>query len=176
MVEQAIEASQISSRSRILKSTTGQILDAPVPEVAQQLVEAPKTASRDRIQHRTVEWIVDVPVPEVEEELMEASKVFSHDRDQQRSAEETIETLVTSLAEKVVEALVIQTRGKTQQGVNIHIQHVIDTVEAENDIILEKINQMTKHIHVPRLQVVEKTVEGAQLQIVEIAIPAEFNC
>ena len=61
--EQAIEVSQISCRSRILKSTTGQILDVPVPEMAQQLVEAPATFSQDRIQHRTVERIVDVPVP-----------------------------------------------------------------------------------------------------------------
>ena len=47
-----------------------------------------------------------------------------------------------SLDEKVVEAPDIQTRGKTQQGV-----------------------QMTKHV--PLMQVVEKTVEGAQLQIIE---------
>ena len=135
--------------------------------MAQHLVEAPKTLSRDRIQHRTVERIVDVPVPEVEEELVEAVKVFSQDKDQQLSAEETIEIPVIFLAEEVVEVPVIQTRGKTQQGVNIHIQHVVDTVEVEKFIIQEKINHMTKHIDVPSMQVLEKTVEGAQLQMVE---------
>ena len=106
-------------------------------------------------------------VPEFEEELVEASKDFFQDRDQQRSTEDTIEIPAISLAEKVVEVPVIQTRGKTQQGVNIHIQHVVDTDDAENHIIQEKINQMTKHIDVPRMQIVERTVEGARLQIVE---------
>ena len=128
--------------------------------MAQQLVEALKTVSRDRTQQRTVERIVDVPVPEVEEELVEASKDFSQDRDQQRSAEETIEIRDISFAEKVVEVPVIQTREKTQQGVNIHIQHVVDTVESESHIIQEKINQMTKHIDVPRMQIVKRTVEA----------------
>ena len=164
IVEQVIEVSQISSRSRILKSTARQILDVLVPEMAQQLVETPKTFSRDRIQQRTVERIVDIPVPKVGEELVEVSKVFSQDRDQQRCVEETIETPGISLAEKIVEVAVIQTQGKTQQGANMHFQHVVDTVEVEKHIIQEKTNQMTKHIDVPRMQNVEKTVEGAQLQ------------
>ena len=133
--------------------------------MAEQLVEGLKNASRDRIQQRNVERTVDVPVPEVEEELVEASKDFSQDRDQQRSAEDTVEIPTISLAEEVVEVPGIQTRGKTHHGVNTHIQHIVDTVDVENHIIQEKINQMTKHV--PRVQFVEKTVECAQLQIIE---------
>ena len=96
---------------------------------------------------------------------MAASKDFSQDRDQQRSAEDTVEILTISLAEKVVEIPDIQTRGKTYQGVNTHIQHIVHTVDVENHIIQEKTNQMTKHV--PRVQFVEKTVESAQLQIIE---------
>ena len=83
----------------------------------------------------------------------------------QGSAEQTIETLAVSLAEKFVEVPVIQRQRKTQQGVNTHVQQVVDTVEVEKHII--QTNQVTKHIHVPQMQVVEKTVEGPQLQIVE---------
>ena len=54
-----------------------------------------------------------------------------------------------------------------RQGVNTHVQHVVDTVNAEDHFIQEKINQMTKHIDVPSLQIVEKTIENVQLQIVE---------
>ena len=113
--------------------------------MAEQLVETPKNASRDRIQHRNVERIVDDPVPEVDEELVAR---ISLRRDQQPFCG----------GQKVVEVSDIQTRGKTQQGVNIHIQHVVDTVDAEDHIIQEKINQMTKHIDVPGLQIVERTV------------------
>ena len=157
LTEQVFEASQTSSQSRVF--------DVLVPEMAEQLVEAPKNASRDRIQQRNVEQTVDVPVPEVEEELVEASKDFSLDRDQQRSAEDTVEIPTISHAEKVVEIPRVQTRGKTYQGVNTHIQHIVDIVDVENHIIQEKINQMTKHV--PRVQFVEKTVESAQLQIIE---------
>ena len=156
-----VRAPQMTEQER----TDGQTLDVPVPEMAEQLVEAPKNASRDRIQQRYVEQTVDVPVPEVEEELVEASKDFSLDREQQRSAEDTVEIPTISLAEKVVEIPGVQTRGKTYQGVNTHIQHIVDTVDVENHIIQEKINQMTKHV--PRVQFMEKTVESTQLQIIE---------
>ena len=56
-----------------------------------------------------------------------------------------------------------------QQGVNSHIQHVVDSVDAEDHAIQRKINQVTKHIDVLSLQIVEKTVENTQLQIVEIS-------
>ena len=50
---------------------------------------------------------------------------------------------------------------------NSHIQHVVDSVDAEDHAIEGKINQVNEHIDVPSLQIVEKTVENAQLQIVE---------
>ena len=56
-------------------------------------------------------------------------RVFSQDRIQQRTVEQTIPA--TSLAEMIVEVPVIQTQGRTQQGVNTHVQHVVNTVEVE---------------------------------------------
>ena len=110
---------------------------------------------------------MDDSVPEIQEELAETFKDISQDRDQQRVTEDVIEIPTVSFAEKIVEVPDNQTRGKMQQGVNSHIQHVVDSVDAEHHVILGKINQMTKHVDVPSLQTVEKTVENAQLQIVE---------
>ena len=51
---------------------------------------------------------------------------------------------------------------------NTHVQHVVDTVEVERHIIQEKINQMTKHIDVPRMQVVvEKTAKTPETQTIQ---------
>ena len=67
----------------------------------------------------------------------------------------------------------------TQQVANTHVQHVVNTVEAEMPkiiketvqrkwpVINEKINQATKHPEVPQVQVPEKTVEISQLQAAE---------
>ena len=81
-------------------------------------------------------------------------------RVQQRNMEQTINTLATSLAEMIGEVPVIQTQGKTQQGVNTHVQHVVNTVEVETPkivkeavrgkkVIREKINQFAEHIKNP---------------------------
>ena len=112
--------------------------------------------------------ILESPIQQalVEEELTETFKDLSQDRDQQRVTEDVIEIPTVSFAEKIVEVPDTQTREKVQQGVNSHIQQVVDSVDAEHHVILGKINQMTKH-DVPSLQTVEKTVENAQLQIVE---------
>ena len=45
IAEQVIEASQISSQSRVLESTIGQTFDVLAPEMAEQLVEALKNVS-----------------------------------------------------------------------------------------------------------------------------------
>ena len=84
---------------------------------------------------------VSTPVPQAVEELTEASKVFSQDKVQQHFGEQTIETPATSLAEMIVEAPVIQTPERTQQSVNTHVQHVINTVEAEKPIIIETVQK-----------------------------------
>ena len=59
-------------------------------------------------------------------------------RIQQRTLEQTINTLTTSLAEMIGEVPVIQTRGKTQQGVNTQVQHVVNTVEVETPKIVKE--------------------------------------
>ena len=112
-----------------------------------------------------MEQIVDV---QVEEELVEVSKVFPQDKVQQRFVEQTIETPAISLAVKIVEVLVIRTKEKTQQVVNTHVQHVVNTVEVEKPkiiketvqskkpIIQEQINQVTKRIEVPQVQFLDK--------------------
>ena len=117
------------------------------------------------------EQIVDLPVPHVEE-LMEVSKDFAQDRVQRRFAEQTIENPAILLAVKIVEAPVIrtheETHEETQQLVNTHVQHVVNTVEVEEPkliketvqrkkpIVQEKINQVTKHIDVPQVQFLDK--------------------
>ena len=76
--------------------------------------------------------------------------------------EQIIANPAISLAERVVEAPGTRTRDKTQHVVNTHVQHVVNTVEAEKPIINETINQVTKHSEIPQLQIVEKTVESAK--------------
>ena len=173
IVEQAAEVPKTSSRDRTLQRTVEQILNVPLPEVVTQLVEVPETISPDRIQQRTVEQIVDAPVPQAVEELAEVSRVFSQDRIQQCAMEQT--TPAISLAGKIVEMPVTR---KTQQVVNPHVQHVVNTVEVEKPKIIdetvqkpniqEKINQVTKHIKIPQVQFVDKagdTLVDVQRQI-----------
>ena len=100
--------------------------------------------------------IVDVPVPQVVEDLVEVSKVFPQNRVQQRFLDQTIETPALSLAVKIAEVPVIQTQRKTQQIVNTHVQHVVNTIEVEKAIIQVKINQGTMHIETPELQFLDK--------------------
>ena len=159
-------------------------LNAPVPEMAKQLVEMLETVSPGRIQQRTVEQIIDASVLQAVEELAEVSKVFSQDRIQQRSVEQDIGTPAILLVEKIVEMPVTR---KTQQGVNTHVQHVVNAVEVEKHVVQEKINQETKRIEipplhfmdkatdipvvaqrqVPQVHVVKKTVEDPQFEIVQ---------
>ena len=176
MAEQLLEVPKIVLQDQILQSTVEQILDVPVLEKAEQLVEVPEIVSPDRIQQRTVEQIVDASVPQAVEELTEVFRVFSQDRIQQRTDEQTIPA--TSLAEMIVEVPVIQMQGRTQRGVNTHVQHVVNAVEVEKSeiieetgqkpIIQEKINQVTKHVEIPELQFTDKVIDKpvvAQRQI-----------
>ena len=105
---------------------------------------------------------VSTPVPQAVEELVEASKVFSQDRVQQRFGKQTTEPPAISLAERVVEAPDTRTQDKTQHAVNTQVQHTVNTVEAETPIIIETINQVTKHVEIPQLQIVD--VPGSQTQ------------
>ena len=82
--------------------------------------------------------------------------------------EQTIEIPAISLAVKIVEVPGVQTQGKTQQVVNMHVQDIVNAVEAEmpkiiketlqrkRPIINEKIHQVTKHIEIPELQFSDK--------------------
>ena len=111
----------------------------------------PETVSRDGIKQQTVEQIPDAPVPQAVEELADISKVSSQDGIQQRIVEQTIPAIL--LAEKIVELPVIQTEERTQQGVNTHAQHVVNTERPEiikqtgqKNITQEKINQITSKL------------------------------
>ena len=176
--DDAKHSPQIVLQDRTLQCTAEQILDVLVPEMAEQLVEVPETVSQDRIQQRTVEQIVDAPVPQAVEELAEVFRVLSQDRIQQGTVEQTIPA--TSLAEMIVEVPVIQTQGRTQQGVNMCVQHVVNAVKVEKSeiieetvqrmklVVQEKINQETKRIESPPLQFMYKAVDTpvvAQRQI-----------
>ena len=123
--------------------------------MVERLVKLPRIVSEDGIQQWTAEHIADIPVPQDVKELVEVSEVFHQDRSQQCSAEQIDETPDVSLAEKVFERPVTQ----TQQVVNTSVQHVFNTVEVEKHIIHEKINQVTRHVEIPLLQIVKKTVE-----------------
>ena len=105
---------------------------------------------------------VSTSVPQAVEELVEASKAFSQNRVQQSSMEQTIANPAFSLVEETVEMPVIRTKEKTQHVVNTYVQHVVNTVEAETPIIIETINQVTKHVEIPQLQIVD--VPGSQTQ------------
>ena len=135
-------------------------------DVVEKIVETPEIITghgiQDRIQQRTVAQIVDVPVQQFAEEQAQAFKVFSQNRVQQSFRGQTAETPDISLAEKTVEMPDTRTQDKTQRVVNTHGQHVVNTVEAEKPFINETINQMIKHIEIPQLQIVEKTVEAAK--------------
>ena len=167
IVEQAAEAPKTSSRDRTLQRAAEQIPNVPVPEMVTQLMEVPETVSQDRIKLRTVEQIVDAPVPQAVEELADVFRVFSQDRIQQRIVEQIIPA--TSLAEMIVEVPVIQTPERTQQVVNMNVQHIVDTVLVEKPKIIdetvqkptiqEKINQVTKHVEVPLVQFLDKVDE-----------------
>ena len=153
------------------------ILDVPVPETVEQLVKLPKTVTEDGIQQRIVERIAEIPVSQVAEELADASKVFPKDRIQQRIAVQTIDTTGIFLAEKIVEGPVTQTQGKTQQVVNTSVQHDVNTLEVEKNIIQEKINHVTRHVETPLLQIVKKIFEVPELQftdkVVDIPVVAQ---
>ena len=163
--------------------------------LAEQDTEVSETVSRDGVQQRTVEQIVDAPVPQAVEELAEVSTIFSQDMIQQRAVEQTIKNPAVSLVEKIVE---IPVTRKTQQGVNTHVQHVVNTVEVERpklvkETVQEKINQVTKHIKIPQVhflnkvddmlvdvqrqilpmaQTAQKTTESPQLQFPDQAVDA----
>ena len=172
MAEQVIEASQISSQTRVLESTIEQTFDVPAPEMAEQLVETLKNVSWDRTKRRTVEHIGDIPVPQVIKKLAEISGNFSQDEVRQRSVEQIVEIPTISFAGEIIEMPVIRTQEEIRQVVNPQVQHVVGTDDVENHIVQEKINQMTKHA--PRVQIVEKTVEEHFATIAHLAsrIPA----
>ena len=82
---------------------------------------------------------------------------------------QTIENFAISSAVKIIEVPVIRTQEKTQQLVNTHVQHVVNTVEVEKPklvketgqkpIIQEKINQVTKHVEVPQVQCLSRVAD-----------------
>ena len=118
-----------------MESTIGQTLDVAVPEM-EQLVEALKNASWDRTKQRTVEHTSDIPVPQVMKELAEISVAFSQDRVRQRSVEQAVEIPTLSLAGEIIEMPVIRTQEKTRRVANPQVQHVVDTVDVENQSTL----------------------------------------
>ena len=127
-----VHVPQVVKRTIEVPKMAEQILDVPVPEMVEQ--KLPETVSDDRIQQRTVEHITVIPVPQDVKELVEVSEVFPQDRSQQCFLEQINETPDVSLAEKVFERPVTQ----TQQGMNTHAQHIVNTVEVERPQIIKQ--------------------------------------
>ena len=171
-VQKTMETSQLQCIDKVSDGPVVQVEHVPQSQVAEETIEIPQldavekivetTEIQDRIQQRTVEQIVDVQVQQVEEELAEISKAFSQNRAQQRFGGQIVEPPAVSFIEKTVEIPDTRTQDNTQHVVNTHVQHVINTVEAEKPIINETINHVTKHVEIPQLQIVEKTVEAAK--------------
>ena len=147
-------------QEQILERTCEQVVDVRMPQVIGQVLEVPKISSQDRDLHGTVEQIPDVPVPEMVEQ----------------NVEQTDETPDLSFAEKIIEKPVTQTQGKTQQVVNTHVQHVVNTVDAEVPL-----SQFTdKAVDIPvvaqrqisTVQTVQTSIEIPQLQFCDEAIDA----
>ena len=181
IVQKTIEIRQLRCIGSVIDIPVVEVVQVPQAHVAEKtveitqldvvekIVETPEIQTghgiQDRIQQRTVEQIVDVPVQQVVEE--QAPKVFSQNRFQHGFRGQTAETPAISLAEKTVEMPDTRTQDKTQHVVNTHVQHVVNTVEAEKPIINEKINQVTKHVEIPQLQIVEKTIETSKIQTIQ---------
>ena len=93
--------------------------------------------------------------------------------------EQIIEAPAISLTEQIVEVLVIQMQGKTQQGANTHVQHVVDTVEVEKPKITELTVQRKKPFIQEKInQVLELTVQRkkpiTQEKMNQVTKPIEF--
>ena len=69
-----------------------------------------------------------------------------------------LENPAVPLAEIIVELPVIQ-KEKTRQGVNVCVQHVVNTVEVENYVVQEKIFRETERIQIPLLQYMDKAID-----------------
>ena len=177
VVEKIVEIPQLQIVGEIVRDTqtSDSLGTTPVCQVGQtghvEVVEIETSLPTESASA----MFVSMPVPQAVEELVEASKAFYQNRVQQSSMEQIIVNPTISLAEKTVEMPDTQTRDKTQHVVNTHVQHVVNTVEAETPIIIETINQVTKHVEIPQLQNVdvpgsqihEETVEVPQLQFIK---------
>ena len=167
-VQKTMEISQLQCIDKVSDGLVVQIEHVPQAHVVEKTVEIPqlddvkKIVETPEIQQWNVEQIVDTPILPAVKELVEGSKVLSQNRVQQSFRGQTAETPDISLAEKTVEMPDTRTQDKTQHVVNTHGQHVVNTVEAEKPFINEIINQVTKHVEIPQLQIVEKTVEAAK--------------
>ena len=165
VVEKIVEIPQLQIVGEIVRDTqtSDSLGTTPVCQVAQtghvEIETSLPTESASAM-------FVSTPVPQAVEELVEGSKVFSQNRVQQRFGKQTIEQPSISLAERVVEAPDTRTRDKTQHVVNTQVQHVVNTVEAETPIIIETINQVTKHVEIPQLQIVDVPSSQTQEQTV----------
>ena len=126
--------------------------DFSLPQVVEELVEVLGQGSTSPF-GADLEQIVDIPVPQVVVVLVEVFTVFSQDRNQQRFAEQIFQTLATSLTVKIIEVPVIRTQEKTQQLVNTHVQHVVNTVEVEKPkLIKETVTEVFTHFSQDRVQ------------------------
>ena len=54
---------------------------------------------------------------------------------------------------------------------NTHVQHAVNAVETEKPIINETINQVTKHVELPQLQIVDMPSSQTQEETVEVIQP-----
>ena len=133
----------------------------PIDQTVQKTVETPQLQRKDRVsdgpvvqvehvpQSHVAEMTVEIPHLDVVKKTVETSEI------QQRNVEQIVDTPVLPVVEELAEASKVFSQDRVQQRFG-------ESVEPP-----EKINQVTKHVEIPRWQIVEKTVKTPGTQRIQ---------
>ena len=149
MIDVPIEETKIPQR------TAEQVMDIPVPQVAEKSIEVFNVLSQDRVQQRNVEPITETPAISLAEDIMERT---------------TFNILVPHMMEKTIEVLkpIPQERGQNSTGeqiVDVPVPQIREeTVEVRQVQFIDKAMDVpvVMQRQVPRVRKVLKTVEAPQ--------------
>ena len=195
-VEQLVEVPETVSRDGVQQQTMEQIVDAPVMQAVEELAESFKVFSQDRIQQRAVEQtipaiplaekIVELPVIQTEgttqqvanthvQHVVNAVEVENSEIIEETGQKPIIQEKINPMT-KHVEIPELQFLDKVeeipvvaQRQIPIVVQTVQKTIEIPqlqciDDVIDVPVVLVTQ---VPQVQVVTRTVEISQLDVVE---------
>ena len=134
---QEAKVPKIVSQNRIPQRTAEQVMDIPVPEVAEEVIEMFNVFSQDRVQQRRVEQITETPAVSIVEEIME------------RTIEETINIPIPHVMEKTIEGVKLIPQERVQN----------DTVEQIIDMPVVMQRKVQKTVEVLQTQFIDDTVD-----------------